>query len=73
MYRGMELQAKDPDGNFRLLRIMAVDGDNVTVNMNHPLAGLVLNFELHVENVRVATEEELAHGHAHGHDGHSHH
>jgi FKBP-type peptidyl-prolyl cis-trans isomerase SlyD len=73
MYPGMELQGKDPDGNFRLLRVMAVDDDNVTVNMNHPLAGLVLSFELHVEDVRAATEEELAHGHAHGHDGHSHH
>ena len=73
MYPGMELQGKDPDGNFRLLRVVAVDGDNVTVNMNHPLAGLVLHFELHVENVRAATEEELEHGHAHGHDGHSHH
>jgi FKBP-type peptidyl-prolyl cis-trans isomerase SlyD len=50
-----------------------VEGDNVTVNMNHPLAGLVLHFELHVEDVRAATEDELAHGHAHGHDGHSHH
>jgi FKBP-type peptidyl-prolyl cis-trans isomerase SlyD len=72
MYPGMELQGKDPEGNFRLLRIVAVDGENVTVNMNHPLAGLVLHFELHVENVRPATEDELAHGHAHGPEGHGH-
>ncbi len=73
MYPGMELQGKDPEGNLRLLRVVAIDGNNVTVNMNHPLAGLLLHFDLHVENVRAATAEELAHGHAHGYDGHSHH
>lgn len=65
MQAGMELQGKDPDGNFQLLRVQAVDGDNVTVNMNHPLAGMVLNFDLHIKEVRAASEEELAHGHAH--------
>jgi len=65
MHPGMELQGKDPDGNFQLLRIQKVDGDQVTVNMNHPLAGMVLNFELHIKDIRAATEDELAHGHAH--------
>ena len=72
LYPGMQLQGEDPEGNFRLLRVMEVKGDDVTVNMNHPLAGLLLHFELHVEDVRAATEEELEHGHAHGHEGHSH-
>lgn len=66
MVPGMELQGKDPDGNFQLLRVQEVDGDQVTVNMNHPLAGMVLCFDLKVADVRAATEEELAHGHAHG-------
>ena len=65
MYEGMELQGKDPDGNFQLLRVEKVVGDQVTVNMNHPLAGMVLNFTGEVKGVRPATEEELAHGHAH--------
>ena len=63
---GMELQGEDPDGNYRILRVTAVDGDDVHVNMNHPLAGMTLTFDLHVKDVRVATEEELDHGHAHG-------
>jgi FKBP-type peptidyl-prolyl cis-trans isomerase SlyD len=42
------------------------------VDMNHPLAGLTLNFDLEVVSVRAATEEELAHGHAHGEGGHHH-
>jgi len=65
MRPGMELQGKDPDGNYQLLRVQAVEGDKVTVNMNHPLAGMVLNFHLHVKEVREATAEEIAHGHAH--------
>ena len=35
---GMELQGKDPEGNFQLLRVVEVEGDQVTVDMNHPLA-----------------------------------
>jgi FKBP-type peptidyl-prolyl cis-trans isomerase SlyD len=65
MREGMELQGKDPEGNYQLLRVQKVDGDQVTVNMNHPLAGMVLKFEVEVKGIRPATEEELAHGHAH--------
>ncbi len=49
-----------------------VDGDNVTVDGNHPLAGLTLNFDVAVRDVRDATDEELSHGHAHGPEGHEH-
>lgn len=62
---GMELEGEDPDGNFRLLRIQKVDDDQVTVNMNHPLAGMVLHFAVDIKDVRPATEEEIAHGHVH--------
>ena len=65
MRAGMELQGKDPEGNFQLLRVVEVEGDQVTVDMNHPLAGLTLVFDLNVADVRPATEEEIAHGHAH--------
>ncbi|MCP4000952.1 MAG: peptidylprolyl isomerase [Gammaproteobacteria bacterium] len=62
---GMELQGEDPEGGFRLLRIIKIDGDDVTINMNHPLAGKILKFSVHIESVRAATETEIAHGHAH--------
>lgn len=42
------------------------------VDMNHPLAGLTLIFDLEVVSVRAATKEELEHGHAHGEGGHQH-
>ena len=44
----------------------------VTIDINHPLAGKTLQFELQVEDVRAATDEEIEHGHAHGAGGHHH-
>mgnify|MGYP001825803456 CR=1 FL=1 len=62
---GMQLQGKDPEGNFLEIRIDKVEGDQVTVNMNHPLAGQKLHFDIKIDAVREATAEELEHGHAH--------
>ncbi|KZY84063.1 hypothetical protein A3740_00575 [Oleiphilus sp. HI0068] len=45
---------------------------NVDVDTNHPLAGQVLSFDIEIQSVREATEDELAHGHAHGVGGHHH-
>ncbi len=43
-----------------------------TVDTNHPMGGRTLNFDLKVESVRDATNEEVSHGHAHGVGGHQH-
>jgi len=48
-----------------------VDGDQVTIDTNHPLAGVVLNFDIQIVSVRESTEEERTHGHAHT-PGHEH-
>ncbi|MEE4184602.1 MAG: peptidylprolyl isomerase [Gammaproteobacteria bacterium] len=61
---GMQLQGKDPDGNFRLLRVVSIDGDQVTIDMNHPLAGQTLVFAIEVVDVRAATPEEIEAGQA---------
>ena len=45
----------------------------VDVDLNHPLAGKALNFSVDITDLREATAEERAHGHAHGADGHAHH
>lgn len=52
--------------------IVKVGKFNVDVDSNHPLAGKVLTFDVEVQDVREATEEEIAHGHAHGVGGHHH-
>ena len=46
--------------------------ETITVDPNHPLAGETLHFEVTVESLRDATEEEIAHGHPHGPGGHHH-
>ena len=56
----------------RQVTIVKVGKFMATVDLNHPLAGKTLNFELQVEDVRDATAEELEHGHAHGVGGHQH-
>ncbi|MDO8330388.1 MAG: peptidylprolyl isomerase [Fluviicoccus sp.] len=69
---GMQFQAQTDHG-IQVVTIAAVEGDEVTVDGNHPLAGVQLNFDVEVMSIRAATEEELAHGHVHGPDGHHHH
>jgi FKBP-type peptidyl-prolyl cis-trans isomerase SlyD len=71
---GMQFEAAgDEDGEPQLIVVVDVTDDEVTVDGNHPLAGEVLHFEVTVDEVREATEEELTHGHAHGPGGHHHH
>jgi len=49
--------------------VVAIKGDYVHIDGNHPLAGKTLHFQVEVTDVRDATEQELAHGHAHGPGG----
>lgn len=62
---GMQFQAQGPKGEARLITVREVSDEGVTVDANHPLAGQVLHFDVTVEVVREATEEERKHGHAH--------
>ena len=62
---GVEMEMSDDDGNPMYVRIDSVDGDTVTLNFNHPLAGKELHFNMKVVGLRPATKEELEHGHAH--------
>ena len=61
----MTFEAQGPDGSVQHIVVKEVDGDNITVDGNHPLAGVALNFDIEIVGVREATEEETAHGHAH--------
>jgi len=61
---GMEFQAQTEQG-MQVIRIAAVDGDEVTIDGNHPLAGERLHFDVSVREVRDASADELEHGHVH--------
>lgn len=70
---GMQFQTEMDDGSPMLVTVIEVDEKWVTVDGNHELAGRHLRFELEVIEVRKATADEIAHGHAHvdGQCGHS--
>jgi FKBP-type peptidyl-prolyl cis-trans isomerase SlyD len=62
---GMQFQADVSDGPG-IVTITNIEGDDVTIDGNHPLAGQSLTFDVEVIAVRDATPEELQHGHVHG-------
>ena len=62
-----------PNGHEVVLWVTDVAKNEVSLSLEHPLAGTTLHFDVTVKDVRAATKEELTHGHAHGPDGHHHH
>jgi len=66
---GGQLTARSPEGRERTFTVRKIKGQEVFLDGNHPLAGTALRFEVTVIDVREATEEELAHGHAHQDSG----
>lgn len=68
---GMRFHANTGHGAAQVM-VTQVQGDMVTIDGNHALAGVTLNFAVEVSKVREATAEELMHGHVHGAGGHEH-
>ncbi|WP_275287009.1 FKBP-type peptidyl-prolyl cis-trans isomerase [Halomonas elongata] len=62
---GMQFQAQTQGGPL-MVTVTKVEGDTVTVDGNHPLAGQQLNFDVEIAEVREASQEEIEHGHVHG-------
>jgi FKBP-type peptidyl-prolyl cis-trans isomerase SlyD len=62
---GMSFQAQAADGTVQHIVVQSVEGEEVTIDANHPLAGVTLNFDVEIVSVREATEEEVSHGHVH--------
>ncbi|MCS4534463.1 FKBP-type peptidyl-prolyl cis-trans isomerase [Neisseria montereyensis] len=70
---GMMFEADDPEtGDVWVYRVTDVADGKAVVDGNHPLAGMKIHFQATVEDVREASEEEIAHGHVHGEHGHHH-
>jgi len=64
---GMQFHAQTEQG-LSVVTVTDVAETEVTIDGNHPLAGVTLNFDVEVIEVRDATEDELEHGHVHGED-----
>lgn len=68
---GMQVQL-DTENGPALAVICNIDGEEVTLDLNHPLAGVELYFDVEIMDVREATQDEINHGHVHGDGGHHH-
>ncbi|MBT4475280.1 MAG: peptidylprolyl isomerase [Euryarchaeota archaeon] len=68
---GMRFQA-EVGGMPTPVEITGIEGDVVTVDFNHPMAGKTLTFDIEIMSIRPAQDEEISHGHVHGHGGHHH-
>jgi FKBP-type peptidyl-prolyl cis-trans isomerase SlyD len=66
---GMELLAHGPEGQPVPFLVRDVGLETVVIDLNHPLAGKTLHFDVTVREVRQATGDEMEHGHAHGPGG----
>ena len=73
LQEGAQIQAESEGGGTAIYTVILIEDGEVTLDGNHPLAGLTLNFDLDVKSVRAANDEEIEHGHVHGPGGHHHH
>ena len=68
---GMQFEVETEQGEL-VVSVTKIEGEDVTVDGNHPLAGVELHFDVTIKSIRDASAEELAHGHVHGEGGHHH-
>jgi len=69
---GNVLPLEDQNGQVHPAKIVSINEETITADVNHPLADQDLHFTGSVVEVREATAEELDHGHVHGPGGHEH-
>ncbi|RKF19838.1 peptidylprolyl isomerase [Alginatibacterium sediminis] len=69
---GQDVVWDSPEGQIQVTVIKS-GLKMVDIDTNHPLAGEPVRFDVEITDVRVASDDEVAHGHAHGAGGHEHH
>ena len=69
---GMQYHAQGPEGDMLVVTVVEASDTHVTVDGNHPLADVHLNFDVEIKDIRDASAEEIEHGHVHGEGGHHH-
>lgn len=68
---GMQFRV-DSNAGPMVVTVIEITDETVTVDGNHALAGVALNFDVTIREIRDATSEEIEHGHVHGPGGHEH-
>lgn len=68
---GVQFQVNN-DPQTPVFTVVKIEGENVHIDGNHPMAGKELHFDIEVTEKRMPSPDELAHGHAHGAGGHQH-
>ena len=71
MVVGMQVQLDTEQGPM-VAMITDINENEVTLDMNHPLADMELHFDVEIVEVRDASDDEISHGHVHGPGGHQH-
>lgn len=59
IYPGMQFYYKDPSGETAYAYIENINGDDVIINFNHPLAGLTLHFDYEILSINAIDEDQL--------------
>lgn len=72
LFVGNDIPMQNDNGQTIMGKVMEISDDKVSMDFNHPLAGIDLFFKGEIVDVREATEEEIEHGHVHGQEGHDH-
>ena len=62
---GMTFEAEGEHGQVSHIVITKIEGDKITIDANHPLAGVILKFDVEIVDIREASEAEISHGHVH--------
>lgn len=70
---GTQFHAESPQGEAMAVTVTKIEGDDITIDGNHPMAGIPLNFDVTIIEIRTATQDEISHGHAHGPNDKHHH
>lgn len=68
---GMQFEVETEQGHM-VVSVVQIEEFHIMVDGNHPLAGVPLNFDVRIKDIRSASKEEMAHGHVHGAGGHHH-
>lgn len=72
LHPGMSTVLQTKESGPRMVVVLKIGSSVIDVDLNHPLAGKALKFDVEITDIRDASAEEIAHHHVHGTGGHEH-